>query len=47
MIQLVLMTFHSFFTGLTQFVPLPIWYTIACSGTLFIFIIDYFINGTK
>ena len=48
MIRSVLMTFHSFFTGLAQFVlPLPICYTIACSGTLFIFIIDYFINVTK
>lgn len=46
-IRSVIMTLHSFFTGLSQFIlPLPIVYTIACSGCLFIFIIDYFLNGT-
>lgn len=35
-------------TGIAQFImPLPIVHTIACSGTLFVFIIDFFINGTK
>lgn len=42
------MTFHSLFTGLAQFIlPLPIVHTIACSGTLFVFLIDYLINGTQ
>jgi drug/metabolite transporter (DMT)-like permease len=42
------MTFHSFCTGFSQFVlPLPVCYTISCSGILFVFIIDYFVNGTS
>lgn len=42
------MTLHSFTTGLSQFIlPLPITHTIGSSGTIFIFIIDYFMNGTK
>lgn len=44
----IFMTMHSFFTGLAQFIlPLPLVHTIACSGTLFVFIIDYLMNGTK
>jgi multidrug transporter EmrE-like cation transporter len=42
------MTFHSLCTGFAQFVlPLPVCHCIACSGTIYIFIIDYFMNGTK
>jgi drug/metabolite transporter (DMT)-like permease len=41
------MTIHSFYIGLSQFMlPLPVTHTISCSGTIFIFIIDYFMNGT-
>lgn len=40
------MTSHSFCLGLAQFIlPIPIVHTISCSGTLFIFIIDYFMHG--
>jgi drug/metabolite transporter (DMT)-like permease len=42
------MTMHSCTIGLAQFIlPLPICHTISCSGCLFIFIIDYVLNGTK
>lgn len=42
------MTTHSFCVGLAQFIlPIPIVHTISCSGTLFVFIIDYFKNGIK
>lgn len=48
LIRSILMTLHSLTTGLSQFIlPLPITHTIGSSGTIFIFIIDYFINGTK
>ena len=41
------MSLHSFSTGFMQFVlPLPIVHTIACSGTIFVFIIDYIMHGT-
>ena len=34
--------------GFSQFVlPLPIVHTITCSGTLFVFLIDYVKNGMK
>lgn len=43
-----MMTFHSFGTALGQFIlPLPIIHTISCSSILFVFLIDYFMNGTK
>ena len=41
------MTIHSFCLGLAQFIlPIPVVHIISCSGTLFIFIIDYFMHGT-
>ena len=37
---------HGLVMGFTQFVlPLPIIHTISCSGTLFVFLIDYLKNG--
>ena len=34
--------------GLSQFVlPLPVVYMVNCSGTLFVFVLDYFKNGVK
>ncbi len=33
---------------MSQFViPLPISHTISCSGVIFVFLIDYFINGVQ
>lgn len=47
-VRSVIMTTHSFCVGLAQFIlPIPIVHTISCSGTLFVFIIDYFKNGIK
>lgn len=47
-IRSFLMTMHSLTTGLSQFIlPLPVTFTIGCSGTIFVFIIDYFVNGIK
>jgi drug/metabolite transporter (DMT)-like permease len=46
-VRSIVMSLHSFGTGIGQFIlPLPILHTIACSGTLFVFIIDYFLNST-
>lgn len=44
----ICMSFHSFCFALSQFIlPLPIVHTIGCSGTLFIFLVDYFMNHVK
>lgn len=43
-----MMTIHSFFFALSMFIlPLPIVHTVNCTGTLFIFLIDYFLNHVK
>ena len=43
-----MMTIHSFFFALSMFIlPLPIVHTINCTGTLFIFLIDYLLNNVK
>ena len=42
------MTFYSIIFSISQFViPLPISHTISCSGVIFVFLIDYFINGVQ
>lgn len=42
------MTIHGFVFSLSQFIlPLPIVHTINCSGTLFVFLIDYLVNHVK
>lgn len=44
-IRSLIMSIHGFFFALSQFIlPLPIVHTVACSGTLIIFIIDYILN---
>lgn len=44
----IIMGVHSFCFALSQFVlPLPIVHTIGCSGTLFIFVIDYLLNHVR
>lgn len=43
-----LVVLHGFGFGLSQFIlPLPIVHTINCSGTLFIFVIDFLLNHVK
>lgn len=45
-VRSVIMCLQSFTTGLAQFIlPLPIVHTIACSGTIFVFVFDYALNG--
>lgn len=42
------MVVHSFLFSLSQFIlPLPIVHTINCSGTLFVFLVDYLLNHVK
>jgi|LakMenEpi03Aug12_release.lakeMendotaPanAssembly.Ray.scaffolds.fasta_scaffold1209799_2 drug/metabolite transporter (DMT)-like permease len=42
------MTIYSGIISLSQFIlPLPIVHTINSSGVIFVFIIDYFINGIQ
>lgn len=42
------MTFYSIIFSISQFIiPLPISHTISCSGVIFVFIIDYMINGVQ
>lgn len=42
------MTFYSVIFSISQFViPLPISHTISCSGVIFVFVIDYFVNGVE
>ena len=45
-IRSLVMCTHTFTMAFSQFIlPLPIVHTVACSGTLMIFIIDYLKNG--
>lgn len=47
-IRSFLTAIHGFFYAFAQFIiPLPVVYTIGCSGTLFIFVIDYLLNDIK
>jgi hypothetical protein len=41
-------SFHSFCTAFAQFdLPLPVCFNISFSVIFFVFIIDYFVNGTS
>jgi drug/metabolite transporter (DMT)-like permease len=42
------MSIHSTFFASSQFIlPLPVVHTINCSGSLFVFLIDYWFNKVK
>ena len=42
------MIFYAASTGVAQFyLPLPIVHTICGSGPIFVFIIDYYVNGVR
>jgi drug/metabolite transporter (DMT)-like permease len=42
------MAIYSLILSLAQFIlPLPVVHTINCSGYIFIFLVDYFLNGVK
>ena len=44
----IILSIYSIIFSLSQFVlPLPVVHTINCSGQIFVFIIDYLINGVK
>ena len=47
-IRSIVLTIDAYILAIVQFyLPLPIVHTLGCSGTVFVFILDYYINGAK
>lgn len=47
-IRSIIQVVHGFVFSFSQYIlPLPVVHTINCCGALFVFLIDYFINGIK